>query len=823
MADTYVLELLNISKSFPGVRALSEVSVRVRPGEVQALVGENGAGKSTLLKIMFGIQAPDSGKIIVSGNEVRLTSPSHAQQIGISLVHQELQQIPELNVAQNIFLAREITYPGQLFVNRGRSYEEAEAQLRRIGMEINVRQQVKTLSIANRQMVEIAKALLGNARVIAFDEPTSSLTDVETDKLFDVIRDLKAHGVGIIYVSHRLEEIMKIADRVTVLRDGKLVGEVPIQEVDQATIVRMMIERESLKERLDASLVETPQPSRAYKLAAVVKYLGNPYWRVLGRGMEEEAARHGLTFAIQGAASETDREGQLKALQSMLEAKPDAVLVSPQDDTNLAPAITQARQAGILVINVHDAFLADAEHFVGANQQESGTRAANYFIHKFPQGGKVAIIEGQPGVYAVRERTRGFKDSLPKTRFEIVASVSGDWDRQKSQNLAADLLAAHPDLLGFYCNNDNMALGVMEAVKAADCLGQVVVIGNDGTGEAYNSIRAKEITGTIDSFPEQTGQIAVRQAICLLEGMKSPAQIYTPQNLITLYNIDRPADVPYQESEPVTPVRHTATVERGTPGPSGQGAPARHAAGEEILRAVNLRTRKLRNCSLSLYKGELLGIAGLVSSGRTELVRAIYGADPAEGEIYVRGRKAHIRSPEDAIRYGIGFLPEDRKASGLERLLSTKINISLASLPRLSRFGIVVDYGAVTREGEQYVKALDIQPPHLDRLVLNLSGGNQQKVILARWLLANSEILIFDEPTRGIDVGAKVEIYRLMEKLLDQGKSIIMVSSELPEVLRMSQRVLVMREGQIVQEMPRSSATQETIMYYATGGKKAND
>ena len=232
----------------------------------------------------------------------------------------------------------------------------------------------------------------------------------------------------------------------------------------------------------------------------------------------------------------------------------------------------------------------------------------------------------------------------------------------------------------------------------------------------------------------------------------------------------------------------------------------------------NLRNRKIKGVSFSLRRGELLGIAGLVGSGLTELVRAIYGADPSECEIYVYGRRLRIRSPEDAIRAGIGFLPEDRKGYGLVRLLSMKVNISLASLPRMGWLGIL-DSRAMAEGSRKYVEALHIQPPFLERLVLNLSGGNQQKVILARWLLANSEILIFDEPTRGIDVGSKAEIYRLMEELIRQGKSIIMVSSELPEILRMSQRILVMREGEIVKELPRAAATQELILHYATGGK----
>ena len=512
MSQEFALELIDISKRFPGVDALQDVTLRIQPGEVHALVGENGAGKSTLLKIMFGIEHKDAGEIRLAGHVVTPRSPSHAQHLGISLVHQELQLIPELNAAQNIFLGREVSYPGWLFVNKGKSQAAARALLGKIGMHaFNVRQPVRLLSTAQRQMVEIAKALYGNAKIIAFDEPTSSLTTVETDLLFDVIRDLRAAGVGIIYVSHRLEEVMTIADRVTVLRDGRLVGSAPIAELDQRAIVRMMVGRRVLE-------------------------------------MEESEEQHALA-AAKAASTEAD------------------------------------------------------------------------------------------------------------------------------------------------------------------------------------------------------------------------------------------------------------------------------AARREMLRVVNLSDgKKLKPASFHLYAGEILGIAGLVGSGRTELMRALFGADPSVGEVYVEGRLVKIRQPSDAIAAGIGLLPEDRKIQGLLRELSVKLNITMPSLERMKVAGFMKS-GEINATSRRYVERLNISPPQIDRLVRNLSGGNQQKVVLAKWLCAGSNIVIFDEPTRGVDVGAKAEIYGLMDDLIAQGKSIIMVSSELPEILRMSHRILVMREGAIVKELSRAEATKESIMVYATGGQ----
>ena len=220
-------------------------------------------------------------------------------------------------------------------------------------------------------------------------------------------------------------------------------------------------------------------------------------------------------------------------------------LVSPQTDTNLLPAIEKARKSKILLVNVDDAVLPDAEHFVGPKQYENGIRAANYFIKKFPNAGKVAVIEGQAGVYAAKQRTLGFKDTLARTKFTVVASVPGNWDRQKSLDEATTILQQYPDLVGFYCNNDTMALGVVEAVRSLNKLGKVVIIGTDGIGEAYDSIRKGEMTGTVDSFPELTGQVAVDVAVRLLAGQKIPRAVFSPQNLITLMNVDQPLNEPY--------------------------------------------------------------------------------------------------------------------------------------------------------------------------------------------------------------------------------------------------------------------------------------
>lgn len=305
-------------------------------------------------------------------------------------------------------------------------------------------------------------------------------------------------------------------------------------------------EKDSINwDQLTSKFGAVPKAPTNLKFGSIMKFLGNPYWQLLSKGMKEQAAKYGLTVDVQAAQSESDQAGQLANMETMIVKGYTAFMVSPQSDTNLLPAITEARQKNILIVNVDDAVLPDAEHFVGPMQYENGVRAAKYFIAKYPNGGKVAVIEGQAGVYAAKQRTLGFKDTLKNTNFTVVASVPGDWDRQKSMDAATTILQQYPDLIGFYCNNDTMALGVVEAVRNAKKLGKVVIIGTDGIGEAYDSIRAGEMTGTVDSFPELTGQVAVDVVLRLLGGQKIPRVVFSPQNLITKKNIDSPLSAAY--------------------------------------------------------------------------------------------------------------------------------------------------------------------------------------------------------------------------------------------------------------------------------------
>jgi ribose transport system ATP-binding protein len=492
-----LVEMAGLNKDFPGVHALSDAEFELRVGEIHALVGENGAGKSTLMKILAGIYARDAGVIRYKGQEVEISSPRAAQQLGISIVHQELNLMPHLTVAQNIFIGREPRGRPSFIVDDRQLNRQTAALIDRLHVKLDPRAKVGDLAVAQQQMVEIAKALSFNSEVLIMDEPTAALTDTEIDELFRIIRDLRSDGVGIVHISHRLEELKQISDRVTVMRDGRYIATLETGTASIDTIINMMV----------------------------------------GRTIYEEA------------------------------------------------------------------------------------REAPEAAHE-----------------------------------EIVLEVRG--------------------------------------------------------------------------------------------------------------------------------------LSRG---------------------------RMVRDVSFTLHRGEILGFAGLVGAGRTEVARVIFGADRLEaGEIYVRGRPVKINSPSDAVKHRIGYLSEDRKRYGLAIGMDVETNIVLAAFRKfLSSLGRI-NTRLTRAAAEQRVRGLAIKTPSIRQKVRNLSGGNQQKVIVGKWLTADTDVLIFDEPTRGIDVGAKSEIYHLLNDLTREGKSIIMISSELPEILRMSHRIVVMCDGRLTGELSGHDATQEQIMTFAT-------
>ncbi|MCB8822209.1 sugar ABC transporter ATP-binding protein [Microvirga rosea] len=495
-SDEIILRLEAITKEFPGVRALSQVPFDLKRGEVHAVCGENGAGKSTLMKIISGVYQPDAGTISFKGREHHFGSSLDAETVGIAMIHQELNLVPHLTVAENIYLAREPTHG--IFIDKAKLRADARHCLERLGVDIDPDTPVRALSVAQCQMVEIAKALSLEAEVLIMDEPTSSLTEAETTLLFDVIRDLKQSGVGIVYISHRLDEMAEIVDRVTILRDGRHVSTDAFSAVTVDDIVSRMV----------------------------------------GRPLE-------------------------------------------------------------------------------------------------------------------------------------------------------------------------------------------------------------------DKFPERTS----------------------------------------------TPT-------------------------DDVLLAVEGLTRRgaFHDISFSLRRGEILGFAGLMGAGRTEVARAIFGADPLDaGQIALHGKPLEIRSPRDAIAAGIAYLSEDRKGQGLAVKMSVAQNLTLANMAGVAdRFG-VIDFQRETGTTQRYVDLLNIRTPSIHQVVRLLSGGNQQKIVIGKWLFRDSRILFFDEPTRGIDVGAKFAIYKMMDELAAQGIGVVLISSELPEILGVTDRVAVFHEGKLTATLNTRDTNQEEIMHYASG------
>jgi ribose transport system ATP-binding protein len=501
-----ILRMEGISKAFPGVQALDDVDFEAAAGEVVGLVGENGAGKSTLMKILCGAYRRDAGRILLHDQEREIESPAHAQKLGIAIIYQEFNLTPNQSAAANIFLSREPKQQGLgrifAFVDRRRMEREAQEHLERVGARVPATALIRDLSVAQQQMVEVAKALAVDARIIIMDEPTSALGEDEVETLFEIIGTLKEHGIAIVFITHRLEEVFRIADQVVVLRDGRRVGTMPIGEATPEQVIRLMVGRE-------------------------------------------------LT----------------------------------------------------------------------------------------------------------------------------------------------------------------------------------------------------------EMFHKEEAEIG----------------------------------------EPLMEVR----------GLTGRGV--------------------VEDVSFTLRRGEILGFAGLVGAGRTETARLLFGADRKDaGEIWLDGKEARINSPVDAVEAGLGFVPEDRGLQGLVLKLPVLENTVLATLEEHSHAGWM-DQRGLRSTAQTYVDKLDIRTPHLRQKAMFLSGGNQQKVVLAKWLALHPKVLIMDEPTRGIDVGAKAEVHALMSQLAQDGMGIVMISSELPEIMNMSDRILVMHEGRVAAILDRAESTQEKIMAYASGEINSTD
>jgi len=804
---TKLVEVRNITKVFPGVTALDNISFDLHPGEVHVLVGENGAGKSTLMKILSGVYTPTSGEIIFNGQSYSSLNPTLSQEMGISIIYQELSVINELSIAENLFVGRLPLkkYFGVPVVDWKLINQKASEMLQLLGLNRLPSTMVEELSISEKQLVEIAKALLMETKILIMDEPTSSLTPEEIQNLFRIIRDLRDKGVGIIYISHKLDEINQIGDRITVLKDGKHVATKDLSEVNsKEEIVMMMVGRE-LKDKYLSTRINSRQMNKLFN--------------AIGQGY-------------------------------------DGIGIAPLSPTSAIEAVVAANKKGIPVVNL-DERIAPAElaaaggyivGFTNTNNVAVGAKGAQYIIDH-TETGKVAIIEGKAGNANSEDRKRGAEKAFLEAGYTIVASQPAEWERDKAIEIAANVLKQHPDLKAFYCANDTMALGVQEVVENAGLAGPILVVGTDGIPEACESIAKGGLSATVAQDPVGLGRKCFNM---LLDAVKAgnlgsldqePVIQTVDSILITAEN----ADERFAKSELSDPVvgenlrfyfllktmenpfwiSLKDSIEKAAKKAGVEvDVDAMESESEEVTEVIfevqNLSSQneRVKNVSFKLHEHEIIGFAGLMGAGRTDLMHVVFGAEPKKsGKIFLRGNELQIKDTYDGVKKGLGLLTEDRRQTGFFDNFEIFKNVSI--IDQLKKSKVKGSTGLVNSKSERqqaFVQKdnLSIKCTSIDQNITQLSGGNQQKVIIGKWLTANAEIILFDEPTRGIDVGSKSEIYKIMRQLANEGKGVIMVSSELPELLSVCDRILVFRKGEISAELSSLDATEEKIILAAT-------
>jgi ABC-type sugar transport system ATPase subunit len=849
--STPILEMKNITKEFPGVKALNNVSFRVAEGEIHCLVGENGAGKSTLMKVLSGVypHGTYTGDIVFGGQVQKFTSIRDSEKAGIAIIYQELALVPEMMVYENIFLGNEIS--NGPIVNWNETIKRATEALKKVRLDVNPAVKVKDLGVGKQQLVEIAKALSREVKLLILDEPTSALNEDDCDNLLDLIRGLKDHGVTCILISHKLREVIKIADSVTVLRDGQTVCTLDAHkgEVAESVLIKHMVGREI--NNIYPIRQHTPFKASAAAVeaakAAGVKIIS--YDRLI---TDTKAVDYYVTFDSIAVGA---MQAQYLVDHATGKGNPLYLYAGAATDNN---AFLFFRGAwGVLQPRIADGT------FVIKNSSRAVSLQAN-----------AALTRDQESA--------------------IIGQITTNWDFNTARNLAQFNLtaatAADKGNVFILAPNDGTARVIADAFAADSDVKSYLITGMDAEEASAQYILDGKQSMTVFKDVRTLVQTAIDAAVALLKG-QAPVVNGTYNN--------GTIDVPALQS-PVVSVDKAnvkaALIDSGyykasnfagastAPVPSGrlavgivlptqdeprwiqdqtrfqaafkaagyeveilfsQGDLAKEKAnvesllakgikvliicpqggGEVVLEVKNwnaydptLGRTILTDVSFNVKKGEIVGFAGLMGSGRTELALSLFGNPKGyrtSGEMLVKGRGKHFTHPHGAIESGMAYATEDRKAAGLILIQDVKQNITLANLREIAERG-VVNSNAEVKVANEYKTNLNIKTPSIEQKVSNLSGGNQQKVSVAKWLFVKPDVLILDEPTRGIDVGAKFEIYTIMTRLVQQGMSIIMISSELPEILGMSDRVYIISSGKIAGELPIGEATQEKIMRLAT-------
>ncbi|MFI7127144.1 ATP-binding cassette domain-containing protein [Nonomuraea sp. NPDC050153] len=720
-----VLEARVVSKRFPGVLALDGVSLALRPGEVHALVGENGAGKSTLIKVFTGVYQPDGGELRYRGAPAAFGTPMEAQRAGISTIYQEVNLVPMMSVARNLLLGRE---PRGRFgvIDAAAMHGEAQRVLAGYGVATDVRRPLRTLGVGAQQMVALARAVSVDARVVIMDEPTSSLEPREVETLFGVIRRLRAAGIAVMYVSHRLDELYRVCDEVTVLRDGRVAHSGPLAEVERLRLISLMLGR-------DLNEVRTGGLTRFSR------------------------TRHRATTLATSSPHPAGLEGGPTSAGSVAPEGPatlEGSAASPGLESSAGPV---------------------------------------------PSAGSVALAGSAPSTRSAAS------EGPPTLGGSAVPPASGA-------------------LAGRVVPPGSVALPGSEA--SAGSSSSAGAAASAGPAGAPGSSASVTSGGAPTGVPEGAATVAVPGGAATHGG---DAAVALPRAGVPAGGASIGA---HGGASSAVPGGGDASVAVGSgaaavPGSDGQGSAAAFdggapiesdattpadGAGAPVVEARGLTRRHvLEGVDVAIAPGEVVGLGGLLGAGRTETAKAIVGALPLDGgQVLVAGRPLR-RGTKAAIRAGVSLLPEDRKAEGIIPTLSVRENIALAALPSLGRAGVVSD-AKIDRVVEIFMRRLRIKAASPHQLVSELSGGNQQKVLLARWLAVRPKVLLLDEPTRGIDVGAKAEVQALIDELAGEGLGVLLISSDLEELVEGADRILVLREGAVVGELAGDEVTEERIM-----------
>jgi ABC-type sugar transport system ATPase subunit len=846
-----ILEMKNIVKEFPGVKALNNVSFRVAEGEIHCLVGENGAGKSTLMKVLSGVYPHGSyaGDILYNGEVQKFSSISDSEHAGIAIIYQELALVPEMTVYENIFLGNEIKKGFRVDWNE--TIKRATEALKKVRLNVNPDTKVKDLGVGKQQLIEIAKALSKEVKLLILDEPTAALNEDDSENLLNLIRDLKQHGVSCIMISHKLKEVIAIADTVTVLRDGQTICTLDAHqgEVSEYVLIKHMVGREinniyPTRERhpfkATAATIEKAK-------AAGVKVIS--YDRLI---TNTTAVDYYVTFDSTAVGAH-----QAQYLVDHVTGKGNPLYLYTGATTD------------------NNAFL----FFQGAWSVLQPKIADGTFIIK--NSSQAVSLQGNTTLTRDQQRA-------------IFGQIATNWDPHTARNLAQFNLnaatAADKGNVFVLAPNDNTARAIADAFGADKDVKNYLITGQDAEQASAQYILDGKQSMTVFKDVRTLVQTTVDAAVALLKnqipatngaynnGATDIPTLQSPVVSVDKTNVKATLiDSGYYQtgdfSSASRPPASSAKVTVGVVLPTkdeprwiqdqarfqnafkaagydveilfSQGDAAKEKANVESLLAKGIKVliicpqgggevvlevknwnaydpaigrTILKDVNFNVKKGEIVGFAGLMGSGRTELALSLFGNPKhyrINGEVLIGGKPEHFTHPEGAIKGGMAYVTEDRKIAGLILIQDVKQNITLANLQEIVR-RYVIDGNAEVKIAEQYRSSLNIKTPTVEQKVGNLSGGNQQKVSLGKWLFVKPDLLILDEPTRGIDVGAKYEIYTIMTRLVQEGMSIIMISSELPEVLGMSDRVYVVSSGRITGELPIAEATQEKIMQLAT-------